>query len=200
MIVWFRLVGFLGVWVMLLLIYDVELTINWAAVKKLPEVVTLYVVLSYISTKWLWRLPIFRGWLVPFPDLEGTWRGEIKSTWKDPQSGKLPPPIPAILVIKHTFSSISCSLHTQESDSYSTAAQITRDDDSGVIRLSYNYANRPRATIRSRSTIHDGAATLIVTCRPKRMLKGEYWTSRKTTGDISLTFETRKRQESFSEH
>src|SRR5262249_26319552 len=44
-----------------------------------------------------WKLPIFRKWLVPFPDLNGTWQGTIQTTWRDPQTNQIPGPIPVIL-------------------------------------------------------------------------------------------------------
>ena len=49
----------------------------------IPEVVTLDLIAITIFVKWLWRWEWFRGWLVPFPDLNGTWLGEIRSEWID---------------------------------------------------------------------------------------------------------------------
>ncbi len=89
-------------------------------------------------------------------------------------------------------------MYTDESDSFSNTAQINEDDESGIFRLSYNYTNRSRANVRDRSAIHDGAAILKVITEPEKVLKGEYWTSRKTTGDISVKFVSRKLAESFS--
>ena len=65
---------------------------------------------------------VFRGWLVSFPDLRGTWQGELETTWKDPRTGKIPGPIAVILVIKQSFGAIKCAMYTRESESYSTAA------------------------------------------------------------------------------
>jgi len=129
--------------------------------------------------------------------LQGTWQGELKSTWRDPQTGATALPVPVILVIRQNFSSISCVLYSKESDSYSSAAQISQDDDSGTLRLSFNYTNRPKATIRNRSTIHDGAATLRIITNPEPALEGEYWTTRQTTGELVLRFKSRQLLESF---
>src|SRR5882724_6668944 len=125
-LLWVQLGSFVAIWVAILYATGTGLTINWEAIKKLPDVVTVYVVLSFLFTKWLWRLPIFQGWLVPFPDLQGTWQGELKSTWKNPATDQNIAPVPIVLVIRQTFSSISGVLYTHESDSYSTAAQISR--------------------------------------------------------------------------
>jgi hypothetical protein len=139
-----------------------------------------------------------RDWLVRFPDLEGTWQGNLQSTWINPETKQGIPPLRIILIIRQTFSSISCTMFTKESESYSRVAQIAVDEDTGAISLSYNYTNRSRATIRRRSPIHDGAAHLKIVTVPSRMLVGEYWTGRCTTGDMSLRFVSRKLVDKFS--
>ena len=187
---WVRVGVLVAIWAAVLSISRTGLAISWNAVKQLPVVVTVYAILSYIFTKWLWKVPLLQGWLVPFPNLQGTWPGEIRSTWRDPKTDQSLPPIPVILVIKQSFLSISCAMHTRESDSYSHAAQISQDED-GTLRLSFNYTNRPRATARDRIAIHDGAAILRIVGGPNPLLEGEYWTSRRTTGDISLRFGSR---------
>jgi hypothetical protein len=187
---WVRVGILVAIWVGVLYISKTGLAISWDAVKQLPAVVTVYAILSYVFTKWLWRAPLLQGWLVPFPDLHGTWQGEIRSTWRDQKTRQALPPIPVLFVIKQSFLAINCTMHTQESDSYSHAAQFGQDDD-GTLRLSFNYTNRPKATVRDHITIHDGAAILRIGGR-RRTLEGEYWTSRRTTGDISLKFSSRE--------
>jgi hypothetical protein len=81
-LLWVQLGSFVAIWVAILYATGTGLTINWEAIKKLPDVITVYVVLLFVFTKWLWRLPVLQGWLVPFPDLQGTWQGELRSTWK----------------------------------------------------------------------------------------------------------------------
>jgi hypothetical protein len=187
-LLWLQLSSFIAIWAVILYLTKTQLAINWEAVRKLPDVITVYVILSFSFTKWFWRWPIFRGWLVPLPDLQGTWAGYINSNWKDPATRNHITAVPIKLVIRQTFSTISCALFTRESESYSTVAQISEDEDSGTFYLRYNYTNRPKATIRDRSTIHDGAVRLRVISRPERLLEGEFWTSRCTAGDISLKF------------
>ena len=88
-------------------------------------------------------------------------------------------------------------MYTDESDSFSNTAQINEDDDSGIFRLSYNYTNRSKANVRDRSAIHDGASILKIIRKPNKCLEGEYWTSRKTRGDINLIFESKNITEKF---
>jgi len=188
------------IWVTILEMTGTPLSINWEAVKKLPDAVTVFVVISFVFTKWLWRRPFFRGWLVRFPNLQGTWEGELHSTWENPGTKQRIPPLKLILVIRQTFSSISCTMFTKESESYSRAAQLALDDDAGAISLSYSYTNRSKANIRDRSPMHDGAAHLKVVTVPSRMLEGEYWTGRRTTGQMKLRFSARQLLESFPDN
>jgi hypothetical protein len=190
--VWIQAVIFIGTWVALS-----GLSVSWESLKKLPDVVALSAVFYFVFSKWLWRLPWLQGWLVPFPDLEGTWEGTLQTTWQDPKTKVVPGPIPMYLVVKQSFDSISCVMYTQESSSFSTAAGISEDDDSGIKTLSYNYSNRPDVSVRNRSVVHDGAAVLQIVSKPKRALKGEYWTNRKSTGGITLNFKTKELIEQF---
>jgi hypothetical protein len=196
--VWVQFIVFLHVWASILYVSKVELRINWEALKRIPETIAVYSVLHLIFTSYAWRFPILQGWLVPYPDLQGTWKGFLESTWVDPRTGLRVAAVPVVLVITQSFSSINCTMHSSESSSYSNAAQISAEDESDVLRLSYNYTNRPKAGVRDRSEIHDGAAILRIARTSPRALEGEYWTDRKTTGDMRLTFESRKLTDRFS--
>src|SRR5215469_10603925 len=127
--IYIQLGTFVLIWVLVLIASSVELKINWEAVQKLPEVVTIYCGLQLVFTLWAWRLSFFQGWLVPFPDLQGTWAGTIHSTWRDPASGEVRKPALVLVVIKQSFASIHCVLYSEESTSYSSAAQIIGEED-----------------------------------------------------------------------
>ena len=169
----------------------------WAAVKKIPAAVSIYALIGIVFVKWAWRWRILQGWLIKVPDLQGTWRGHLKSDWINPDTQQGVPPIPVLVVIRQTFSSISVVMMTAESSSYSTAAQINTVPGTDQLYVTYTYTNRPRATIRDRSDIHDGAATLKLALKPP-CLEGEYWTSRKTRGDFEANLESRKLADKFS--
>ena len=53
-----------------------------------PKVVTIDLLIVTVFVKWGWKLTLFRGWLVPFPDLNGSWLGYIYSDWKNPDTGE----------------------------------------------------------------------------------------------------------------
>jgi hypothetical protein len=189
---------FLIIWGALLLITKTYSTVDlWTAIKLTPHAISVYVVIGIIFTKWLWRWKLIQGWLIKIPDLQGTWRGELKSDWINPETGKGINPIPMVLVIRQTFSSIKCTLMTKESSSYSTTADVNIAPSSEDLYLTYNYTNRPKATIRDRSAIHDGASILKIINKPNKCLEGEYWTSRKTRGEMILTFDSKELAEQF---
>lgn len=190
--IWVQVVVFLAIWTAILLITRTDLRIGIEAIKKLPDVITVYTILLLLFTKWAWKWPVFKGWLVPFPNLQGTWKGTLESTWINPETNAKIPPKEVLLVIRQSFNSISCTMHTDESTSHSTTAQINEEDAGGTFTLSYNYINRPNASVKHRSAMHDGAVILEIIPSPIKKLKGEYWTNRKSTGDISVTFHSSK--------
>lgn len=193
-----QIFAFLIIWGTVLLATQTYSTIDlWTAVRHLPQAISIYAIIVIIFTKWLWRWKLLQGWLIKIPDLQGTWRGELKSDWINPETGKGIDPIPMVLVIRQTFSSIKCTLMTKESTSYSTTADINVVPNGEDLYLTYNYTNRPKTTIRDRSAIHDGASILKIIRKPNRCLGGEYWTSRKTCGEMTLTFDSRDLVEQF---
>jgi len=184
-----QLIGFVIVWSAIVLLSQPFPIANlWEAARLLPEAVTVYAVFAFLFIKLLWRLPILQGWLVKLPNLQGTWKGELRSDWINPATGQPIAPISVALVIKQDFSSISCTLLTPESSSYSTTADVNFGVGGTDLYLTYNYTNRPRAAVREQSAIHDGAAILKIIRMPRRALEGSYWTSRKTTGELALEF------------
>lgn len=160
-------------------------------VRLVPIVVTVDGVAYVVFTIWLWRWKRLQGWLVPFPDLNGTWQGWIQTNWKDAER-KASEPIPAILTIKQSFGSMSCVMRTAEMESHSYLEGFCIDKDSQVKRLGYCYTGRPKTALRERSTPHDGTMLFNIIGKSVYKLEGEYWTQRQTTGKVTLTFRTRE--------
>lgn len=165
--------------------------------KVLPKVAGVDLVLIGVFVKWGWKWRIFKGWLVPFPNLNGTWQGHIKTTWIDPDTGKSLAPIPAILTIKQTFAKISCVMRTAEMNSYSYSEDFKLESDNQIKQLSYSYTSKPLTTVTDRSPVHEGSIVFDVIGDPVRKLKGQYWTARKTTGEVIMTFREKKLLEEY---
>jgi hypothetical protein len=74
---------------------------------------------------------------------------------------------------------------TGESKSKSISASIDKIQDEW--QLTYCYLNVPQANVRDRSAIHYGTALLCVE-NPEE-IQGQYFTDRKTTGDLKFVVE-----------
>lgn len=172
------------------LIQEFDLRNFLDVVQLIPIVATADGIAYFIFTAWLWRWNPLQGWLVPFPNLNGTWEGHIQTSWKDTK-GQTPGPIPTILTIKQSFGRISCIMRTEEMESHSYLEGFCIDKDAQVRRLCYSYTSRPKAFLRERSTPHDGSILFNIIGKPVSKLDGEYWTQRKTTGTVKLTFRTK---------
>ena len=164
------------------------------AYKTIPIIILIWAV--FASFAWRWR--IFKGWLVPFPDLDGTWQGTIQTTWKDAE-GNIPGPIPVILTIKQSFGRVSCVMRTAEMSSWSYLADFWLDTDEQIRKLGYSYTSSPGLKVQERSVAHDGTMVLEIIGDPVTKLKGLYWTTRKSTGEVVLTKRCNLRLDDFPE-
>lgn len=152
----------------------------------IPKVVTCDLLLVFIFTKWSWKWKAFRGWLVPFPNLNGTWTGNIYSDWVNPETGEGVAPIPVMLTINQSFFHINCKMMTGEMESFSTSEGFNIDPERQLKQLAYIYTSKPRIALNQRSVPHDGSIVFDIIETPSRKLKGRYWTERKTLGEIIL--------------
>lgn len=157
--------------------------------RLIPIVATADGVAYFVFTAWLWRWKHLQGWLIPFPDLNGTWQGHIQTNWEDAE-GETPGPIPTVLTVKQTFGRMSCVMRTREMESHSYLEGFCIDKDAQIRRLCYSYTSKPKAALRDRSTPHDGTILFNIIGNPVSKLEGEYWTQRHTTGTITLRFRT----------
>lgn len=177
-LIWFAFAYFTGL--------DLSKAIDFFSL--VPKVVSIDLVLIAIFIKWGWKFKVFRGWLVPFPNLNGTWLGFIHSDWVNPETGNKPDPIPVMLTVNQSFFHISCVMHTSEMRSNSYAEGFMIDNDRQIKQLAYSYTSKPRVSLSERSIPHDGSGVFQIIESPKLKLNGRYWTERLTKGEIYLTF------------
>lgn len=147
---------------------------------------TVFAMIANLVWRWFWRrFPILNKWL--FPDLNGRWIGTLQSTWADPATGSSPGPISTEVTVRQTLFDVSVKMKTGESSSYSTRVIPEAEPQADRYRLWYSYDNRPVANVQHRSTPHEGVAWLeIALADDPNQLTGQYYTSRKTTGDIKV--------------
>lgn len=160
-------------------------------VRLIPTVTTADCAAYFVFTTWLWRWKLLQGWLIPFPDLNGTWEGQIETNWRDAE-GKTPGPVPTMVTIKQRFTRMSVVVRTAESESHSYLEGFLIDPEAQMRRLCYSYTGIPKVTLRERSTPHDGTVLLNIVGNPVQKLEGGYWTQRQTLGTMTLRFRTKK--------
>lgn len=177
------------IYIVLLLLFPESKESNTIHYFKLTSTIIICdLILIFIFIKSIWKWKIFYNWLVLSPNLNGTWKGEICSTWTDPITKKRHEPIPVILTIKQSLFNISCVMRTKEMESYSYASHFLINEDSQILKLVYSYESIPNQVVKNRSPQHFGTISFNISNRKKKKLTGEYWTGRKTTGTIHLKF------------
>jgi hypothetical protein len=187
----FILLGFSGlVWFVIAAAGDLNMGELWDFMRPVPQVVTADLLLIFLFVQWGWRWKLLQGWLVPFPDLNGSWIGNLQTHWRD-ERGNTPGPIPVMLTIKQSFVQMSCVMRTAEMVSHSYLEGFRIDRERQMRQLCYSYTSRPKVALRDRSTPHDGTILFNIVGDPVQKLEGEYWTQRRTTGTVVLTFETK---------
>lgn len=187
------------VWFTLAYFNDMDLSKMKDFFGLVPKVVSIDLVVIAIFVKWGWKLKVFRGWLVPFPDLNGTWVGNIYSDWINPQTGKKPSPIPVMLTVNQSFFHVSCLMRTSEMESHSYVEGFVIDTDRQLKNIAYSYTSKPRLSLNERSIPHDGTAVFQIIETPKLKLNGRYWTERNTKGEIKLEYHTSELLEELPE-
>lgn len=145
---------------------------------------------------WIWGW----GFVQSIPgvprDIRGTWKGELETSWKDEQ-GASPARKTAYLVVRQSASRVSAVLLTDESRSASSLATVSSDGITAS--LDYMYLNWPDVAVEDRSRIHHGSASLVVSGNPASRLRGRYWTSRDTRGELDFTSRVPKRADDYDE-
>ena len=183
------------------LAWTVVLYLNHEAIKSpwlqhLSTVITivLYAVIAF--DLWLWKLPVLHDWFVKRPVIDGTWKVELRSNWKDPETGNTIQSVEGYMVVRQTFSTLSMRLLTAESHSELVGTEIVCSADRQYC-VSGVYRNEPRFQVRERSEIHYGAVWLRIITQPTKQLIGHYWTDRSTAGEMELNNRQRKKFQTF---
>ena len=153
-------------------------------------VVSVLVLLGFAFEYILWRQPWLHGWFVERPDLRGTWRVELKSDWINPQTGEETALIVCYMGVEQTLSKLQMHLMTLESESWLIADRISPSPSGVGYQVAGVYTNKPQPHLRGdRSEMHLGGLLLDTHGAAHRphTLTGEYWTDRKTKGQMTFT-------------
>jgi hypothetical protein len=193
-------------WVLILLgdsdfVVDLGGSHFFSAIKTSGVVSLFFIGITWLLAKWVW-VPFWRiRWLgadilnkVVCPDLNGMWRGQIVSVYKDDAGDQTIKEVE--MEIKGDFLSFDIRLKSKDNYQRSTVVQseIFKDARDGIFYVSYIFesvVDQPKPTDDSK---FDGAAKLAVRFDGDRCdLVGTYWTNRawqrgdNTAGTINLS-------------
>jgi len=189
-----RMIAFLFIlalaWGVLLVLEGVDVKFQY--MEPLTNVAGVGVLILLAFEKWVWKWRLLRSWFVSVPNVNGTWKGELVSSWKNPDTGEPLPPIEVYLVIHQTYSSIQVRQITKESSSDLLSGRVVKDGE-GVYRIAGVYMNTPKIAHRDRSPMHYGAILLNIQGDPPTVISGQYWTDRNTRGDMTFRDHIKKR-------
>ena len=126
-----------------------------------------------IYEKILWRY----NPLEKTPKLNKKYEGTLKYNYEGVSGEKK-----IKIVIKQSLLNISLKILTDEINSYSLFGNIILENEEYV--LYYTYITSPKSEFIYKNPIQYGTCRLIID--PDYEMRGTYWTSQKTTGDIYL--------------
>ena len=162
----------------------------WEATKPFFTAASVSALIVFTFEKRMWSWIIFRGWLTKTPDYRGVWKVRFLSSWIDPETNELVGPLYGFVQIDQTATSFCMRMYTSKAHSKSVAHSIRLDQE--VFTLALVYENKPSIRLReTQSSMHLGSVTFQSRGYFPQTLNGEYWTERKTTGEIKL-FERKK--------
>ncbi|MFK4964807.1 Cap15 family cyclic dinucleotide receptor domain-containing protein [Lactococcus garvieae] len=159
---------------------NITLGLNFDTLGLAGTAATLDWILWGIFREKLWKLKILHSWLVLIPNLGGKWHGTLR--WKDATTNEFHKK-EVLLLIKQTLTRITLDMKTDEMKSKSSSASIFYDGHRNEVGVEYTYESTPETLIRERNPIHYGTTHLEY---KNGELVGEYWTSRRTIGEIKL--------------
>jgi hypothetical protein len=189
-------VVFAALWGISLVLQGVD--VGPELLKPFQQVVGALVILLAAFEHFLWKVPGINGWLVKRPNIGGTWKATFQTSWKHPDTGIVPGPITAFMVVKQTFSNVTMTLLTKESSSHFVADELSVGPD-GRFAVFGVYLNEPKAAVRHRSEVHYGALKLTLQGAPVTSIEGVYWTDRLTRGDLRLEERRTRTVDSYQE-
>lgn len=157
----------------------------------LSMTVTLVTIYGFLFNRYMWHWCIFTWaqWFVKVPYLAGEWDGTLKYYWDGEWREK-----PMTISIRQTFLHIQVFVKTDESWSKTIGGSFDVDEENGFNSLIYSYINTPDASVRERSPIHYGTAILSIE-KDFCTLRGNYFTDRKSSGEMILTKKENKCQQ-----
>jgi SMODS-associating 2TM, beta-strand rich effector domain len=149
-----------------------------------PSVLGAYGLLYKAFDKALWKIPLLSTGVVHVPDLNGRWRGTVRSGVEE-HAGESHD---VDVSIVQTWTHMEIKLTGTNSESRSTAATFVTKGAAPC--LSYQYMNEPKPHAPPAMEAHSGTTRLqLVNSNSARRLKGDYYSGRGRQGFGALELE-----------
>lgn len=181
-----------ALWFIALLIFGTSITVEHLAPFSL--VVSGLVVIHLLFEYWLWSKKWLQGWFIRRPDLRGTWRVVLVSDWIDPKTNKTKDPIICYAAINQSLSNLQLHLMTPESESWLVASSVVKSPSEHGYQICAVYTNKPKIHLRMRDSMMHLGAFILDTHGSKSafpdQMTAEYWTDRKTIGNMDFADRT----------
>lgn len=161
---------------------------EWLA--PIGPAVTITVIGMWVFDRWAWRWP-FVGGLVKRPNLYGTWKCELRSSYE----GRAGETIESYLVIDQTYSRICVRMLFDRSQSISMSGDLV--NEGGRCVLYYVFRSEKSALEPDSNPPARGAADLKVSRKPSLGLEGDYWMERGTKGTLVAVGRSRTLYDAF---
>jgi len=177
------------VWGVFLWFLGIEL--SWDHAKPYTFTLGFLTALVWLFDKYLWQFGFF-SFLDTRPSLQGTWRVELNSTYRNPNNGEPSKTVEAFAVIRQTYSMLSIRIMSEESESFLVASRVEKNED-GTFYIYGVYQSDPKIHKRGQaaqhgkvSEIHYGSFKYKLIGTPVEQIDGHYWTDRHTNGSIKF--------------
>lgn len=180
-----------------------SLGLSWSFYQILPNppfwVETISPIFAYgllysLFEKYAWSWGIFRFFgVVRFPNLNGRWKGNQRSSYKE--NGKNAE-VPSCLEISQTFSKICVRAYYEKSQSESCIASFA--ELNGDVYLFYTYDNEPNSLRAGTMQNHKGTVKFKYAPKEKKLFGG-YFNSIGNQGDMVYEFEGKDRLHCFKQ-
>ncbi|MDE2981540.1 MAG: hypothetical protein OXU74_10135 [Gemmatimonadota bacterium] len=197
--------AFLGaataIWGVSLWVNGIEL--SWALFAPFSLVVGALVGAWAAFERSVWRWRWLHGWFVKRPDLSGTWKVVLQSSYIRPGETEPVPPIICYMAVTQSLTMLQMKLMTPESSSVFIADRVRPSPAGDGYQVIGVYTNEPSIHLRDAriSEMHQGALLLETHGAAHRpdALTGKYWTDRKTVGSMTLGHRVKARYSRFAD-
>lgn len=157
-------------------------TAGW---RSFTAALTIATIVFGVFYKVAWKFPRIAKWMGR-PIVHGVWRGILLSDYKTEKEN--PREIPIFFVIRQTYLTLSVESFTETQEGESKLEALIRNAKTEATRLSYVFELRRQYRGENKLTIGAGELRLQDN---NSVLRGFYWTSTPTHGELKLKLMSR---------